>query len=46
MPSQQKLKEAGVASYELNEYAGLGHGLGPEEFEDVQTWLLERLPAL
>jgi len=44
--SMAKLKEAGVASYTLKSYAGLGHGLGPEEFEDVQAWLLERLPAV
>ncbi len=42
--SQEKLKALGVVSYELSQYPGLGHGLSPEEFADVEAWVLERLP--
>jgi lysophospholipase-2 len=42
--ARQKLLELGVDSYELKEYAGLGHGANTEELADLEAFLLKVLP--
>ena len=42
--SARLLRELGVQSYELVEYADLGHSASMDEIADVQAWLLQRLP--
>ena len=43
--SARRLRELGVASYELKEYE-MGHSASMEEIADVQAWLEEVLPPV